>query len=94
MSGWEPVLFGTGLGICGGLITTCCMKTKCYCKKKTDDPLNCSSCECGAGFTKKSLIVDGDNETEIQIIHINGVDLAYVGKLGNFIHKEDITDSD
>ncbi len=45
--------------------------------------------ECGAGYTRKALIQDGDDENELKMITINGVDMVYASKLSDTVKNED-----
>lgn len=97
---WEIALAGTIVGILGNWLTKVTEKCKWYIVKPKDSSCCpcfncCSSCECALGFTKKPIKPDDDVDTEIKIAHINGVDIAYINKRGNFIvDLEDASESD
>ncbi len=94
---WEVALAGTGVGIFGGWLMKATDKCKCYIIKPVNIEDNNSLCcccnmyECGIGFTKKPLRPDGD-DTELKITELNGVEIAYVNKRGNFVHDTEGSD--
>ena len=70
--------------------TICCAKTKCYCRRNDDKP-----CQYGCGFTKKSLLSDGKEEdNELRIQRINGLDVMYIRRRGKWANSEDSNESD
>jgi hypothetical protein len=96
---WEVALAGTSMGIFGGWLMKITDKCKWYIIKPKNQSCCeyidcCTSCECGIGFTKKPMKPDGDADTEIKITEINGVNLAYVNKRGNFVKDDDSMSGD
>lgn len=83
----SPLLGALLAGIVG-LIGICLSKLKCFCRHVDEE----EGCKWGCGFTNKSILGD-DNGTEVKTIKVNGVDMLYLEKRGDFITSETSDDN-
>lgn len=85
----ETALLSSALTATCGLFRLCCAKTKCYCRRNDEKP-----CQYGCGFTKKNLLgSNDDDETEIRVEKINGLDIMYIHRKSKYVVSNDTSSS-